>query len=693
MKNNCQLRHLRLLALFALLLIVGFTQCNKDEEDDPKLGKLFISPQETIINVNTMLSVHIKVPPGQDIADSIKLVKYAVNGTSSTVGYLFDDGDLVGKGDDIRGDGVYSGKFPITELAKGEVKFKAVADLTGKQGKTIESDQVIFNVYNDLNPADVRSLYVLQGSIANQLNTYLNGSQNNAGAAVNQLVDWLKSQPQVQSVNYDGTSYIEIKYKSGLLGGVVISLLGDDGLSDTRGGFHVGEMPFPDRNATPVIPLAQQTRGEEYMETKSSQAFDPNTIGNRNVFIYAAFEASWRNNERPHIINILDSLACGKFQVTAYTNQQATVARLYEIVNYGMVVFATHGSGGKSILTGEIADTTLLAYQSYKPMMQGANPKMGISTNMVISKQGTAVTRANVYKVYDPFISALPGTFPQSIILNNSCQSDKTPALRDAFIAKGAKTYYGYSESVHGAFCVPVSRDVFTTLAKNGKTAGEVTRINTTWPDAPNPTFRIRGSSAMKYSLELMNGNFKDGMLGWTKSGDGRVISRLGFVNPTNGSYMGIISTGLGFTTLMGDLSQSFTIPANANNLSFKWNFLSEEFLEFIGSRFQDRFQVVMISEDFGEEILLNKTIDIIAGEFGASKPTNEIPEGIPGNLVSVSPDIVFDKGGVYMTGWQSSEFNITKYRGKCVTLVLRCTDVGDSIYDTAILLDDIKIN
>jgi hypothetical protein len=181
--------------------------------------------------------------------------------------------------------------------------------------------------------------------------------------------------------------------------------------------------------------------------------------------------------------------------------------------------------------------------------------------------------------------------------------------------------------------------------------------------------------------------------LGWTKSGDGRVISRLGFINPTNESYMGIISTGLGFTTLMGDLSQSFTVPANANEISLKWNFLSEEFLEFIGSRFQDRFQVVMVSEDFGEEILLNKSIDVIAAEFGASKPTTEIPEGIPGDLISVSPDIVFDKGGVFMTGWQSSSFNISKYRGKCVTLILRCTDVGDSIYDTAILLDDIKIN
>jgi hypothetical protein len=31
-------------------------------------------------------------------------------------------------------------------------------------------------------------------------------------------------------------------------------------------------------------------------------------------------------------------------------------------------------------------------------------------------------------------------------------------------------------------------------------------------------------------------------------------------------------------------------------------------------------------------------------------------------------------------------------YRGQVVTLILQAWDVGDSIYDTAITLDDIKI-
>lgn len=317
---------------------------------------------------------------------------------------------------------------------------------------------------------------------------------------------------------------------------------------------------------------------------------------------------------------------------------------------------------------------------------------MGISINMTISKQGTAIKKADVYKIYAPYISAMSGTFPQSVILNNSCGSDQTPPLRDAFLAKGAKTYYGYTESVNGSFSVAVARDVFTTLAKNKKTTAEVGKIGSADPQAPNAVLNMQGSGTMKFAFELVNGNFEDGFLGWTRSGDGRVISQLGYLDSPEGNYMGIISTGLGYTSETGNISQSFTVPDNATELKVRWNFLSEEFLEYIGSSYQDWFEVVLKSEDFGEEILFSKSVDGIAAEYGASPPSDEFPEGIAGDLVGVSPGIVFDQGGVYMTDWQSETFNISSYKGKCVTLVLRSSDVGDSIYDTAILLDDVAV-
>ena len=99
-------------------------------------------------------------------------------------------------------------------------------------------------------------------------------------------------------------------------------------------------------------------------------------------------------------------------------------------------------------------------------------------------------------------------------------------------------------------------------------------------------------------------------------------------------------------------------------------------------------FKIIKIKTQSGSEVtLLSRSIDGIASQFGAVKePPN------PGNLIGVSPEIVFDRGDVYMTGWQTSTFDVSAYRGMIITLSLEAGDVGDSIFDTAILLDEISV-
>jgi len=190
----------------------------------------------------------------------------------------------------------------------------------------------------------------------------------------------------------------------------------------------------------------------------------------------------------------------------------------------------------------------------------------------------------------------------------------------------------------------------------------------------------------MSFSLSLINGDFETGTLeGYTKDGDGRVITRLGTVNPTQSSYMGIISTGLGFTTSSGSVSQCISITPTQTNLTLKWNFLSEEFLEFIGSQFQDFFEVSVTNSAGVKTVLFRKTIDEIAAQFGATKTD-------PGTLINVSPGIVFDQGGIYMTDWQTLTLNVAAFQNQIITISFNAGDVGDSIYDTAILLDQISV-
>jgi hypothetical protein len=61
---------------------------------------------------------------------------------------------------------------------------------------------------------------------------------------------------------------------------------------------------------------------------------------------------------------------------------------------------------------------------------------------------------------------------------------------------------------------------------------------------------------------------------------------------------------------------------------------------------------------------------------------------------VGLVPSCVsFDVGGVYNTAWQLYKGGISLLAGAGpVTLSLFATDVGDSIYDTVILIDKIEI-
>ncbi len=191
----------------------------------------------------------------------------------------------------------------------------------------------------------------------------------------------------------------------------------------------------------------------------------------------------------------------------------------------------------------------------------------------------------------------------------------------------------------------------------------------------------MTGNPDITLSGKFQNGRFEEGSLTpWSKIGDGRVISQLGATGPTEGSYMAIISTGLGYTETSGSIEQDFCLTENTTQLTFNWNFFSEEFIEYCNSEYQDAFSVEICEVDLDNngstkecKILLYKDVDSLCDSVTKS-------------------DIGFDQGDVYDAGWQNKSADISAYAGKAVRLKFFATDIGDSIYDTAILIDDIKI-
>jgi len=668
-----------------------FIGCNKDDTptppqpNNPAIGVLEINPNAVFANQANQVVVKLIVPADVQLQDStVEVFKVGTDGkiTGNSIGKLYDNGKLT-NGDEIIGDNIFTGNITINETTAGNLNLRATATFRGKTDQG-ESAVTALTILAQLSSQDISNLLNTQNTAVNQFNTYLAGNISNVTSAMTQLTSWLQSQPTVQSVNNNGGTAIEIEYKSGIMGGIVIAVENTNDQVDLRGG--IDEPKRSNRQ----IPLKFQTRGTianppEITSLRKVWQLDPTLIGNRNVLIFAPYENAFApNNEGDKIKAILNSSEF-EFSIDHYRNADATVAVLYNLTNYGYVVLATHGTGGTTFLTGEKADTNSNIWKTkYKALV--AAQKLAVFKNVVIGKNGAEKIREDVYGVRHTFISDLTGTFPNSVILNNSCESNKTASLSAAFTGKGAKTYYGYSKIVSSRFCV-INADTLTKrLAKDLKTTAEAFMSGNDPYSTHNAAFQMVGANDVHYPDELINGDFEFGKIdGRTKSGDGRVISSLGTQSPAGGSYMGIISTGLGYTTATGSIFQTFTVNQNQSTLTIKWNFMSEEFLEYISSTYQDYFRITIKDKDGNVTTLFSNTIDGIAGLFGATKES-------PGQLIAVSPGIVFDQGGVYMTGWQTSTFDISAFKGKRITLILAAGDVGDSIYDTAILLDDISV-
>jgi hypothetical protein len=128
-----------------------------------------------------------------------------------------------------------------------------------------------------------------------------------------------------------------------------------------------------------------------------------------------------------------------------------------------------------------------------------------------------------------------------------------------------------------------------------------------------------------------------------------------------------------------GSIAQSGCLAPTAATLGLSWNFFSEEFIEYCNSSYQDAFNVQMCEiDDAGAEqncsTLFNTFIDALCDSVG-------------------EVDISFDQGDVYSTGWRSQNLDISSFAGKRVLLKLNSTDVGDSVFDSAILLDNLQVN
>ncbi len=196
----------------------------------------------------------------------------------------------------------------------------------------------------------------------------------------------------------------------------------------------------------------------------------------------------------------------------------------------------------------------------------------------------------------------------------------------------------------------------------------------------------LYGDNSATLVKPLQNGDFEKVFsyvdstpLGWECNGDVRLLATLGEIEPYD-SRMAFISTGIGSLTgsyLGGtqgsSMKQTFQ-NTDYTNLEFYYNFISEEPMEYVGSSFDDKF-VVRINDSKGN-ILVSETLETV-------------------NTSSWYPvkNIDFEGGDstVFHTLWKVAKIDVSKYQNQDIQIEFLVYDVGDSAYDSAVVIDNVS--
>jgi len=216
--------------------------------------------------------------------------------------------------------------------------------------------------------------------------------------------------------------------------------------------------------------------------------------------------------------------------------------------------------------------------------------------------------------------------------------------------------------------------------------------VSKTNPAVPH----IRGNVSHEWTgtNSLKNGGFESYFLKWTTGGDARVITQLGSgdeaITPVEGERMAIITTGTGSgeSAFLAGSNESFiqhTVRLlNLNtHLTFSYNMISEEVTEYVGSQFDDAFAVYAILYDGTKVELLRNSINTATWKDSASEQLTSI--NFPGG-----------DNTTYQTGWNFCDIDLSDLGINPLTIdsiVFAVTDVGDSAFDTVVLIDDVEFD
>ncbi|MDP8255591.1 MAG: choice-of-anchor L domain-containing protein [Candidatus Alcyoniella australis] len=161
-----------------------------------------------------------------------------------------------------------------------------------------------------------------------------------------------------------------------------------------------------------------------------------------------------------------------------------------------------------------------------------------------------------------------------------------------------------------------------------------------------------------------------------------------------------LLSTG-GANRQTVTIMRTVEVPADATAFKISYDFISQEYAEWVGSGFNDVFTLKILgSPDYIIYRTINNTAEADLWE-ALSDPTAQAVADIDQSTDAAQNDSgkIFDghlkanARGPRITDHAGAfaDYDISPYQGQEITLVFTIADVGDKIYDSAVLIDYIK--
>lgn len=385
--------------------------------------------------------------------------------------------------------------------------------------------------------------------------------------------------------------------------------------------------------------------------------------------------------------NIEMTLKAAGFVVTRKENDQVTIDDFKSLDKYGVIALVSHGA------RVDVLSQAAIGNSRYFNNPDRARGRVVVVTGVVADDKNietykvdlafrrliiTEVRGVNYLAITPSFINTYtPNPLPNSLIYVSACDSTYNESLAKTFIEKGAGAFVGYSRVVDTNFADLHGRAMFNALVAD-RTTGEIPGINVN-RDFGGALFRLSSQSAtdLTINIGLRNGTFEiDNLSGWVKQGNARAVTSLGPLSAFQGEDMAFISTA----SSSSSISQKFFVPANAKNLNFSYNLVSEEPSEYVGTMFDDQFDVLLNPAPTSSNPNPNQTT-IVKATINTSTwlPINGI--NFPGG-----------DNTTFETGFITKSFDLTPFQGQEIDLMFRVFDRGDAAFTTAALIDNIQI-